>query len=148
VGDRLRLLGHELALALSKFLRLLRTRELLTELHGVREHLFRQRGVVRAHGAQLILNILCHLPTHAQETLERLFSLSEIFLGELPRPGDAERGRLHRALTALLNKFCRISCHSLLPLAWPGRPLVSFVKSDLRHTFSLQRLHRRLVPET
>src|SRR5262249_3937045 len=91
----------------------------------------------------------------------RLFSLVEIFFGELPRPREAEGGRLHRAFAALLSKFCRISCHSFLlllvgPLLCPslfaGFPapcsFVSFAKSDLRHTFCMQRLPRRLVPAT
>src|SRR5262245_33970459 len=111
VGDRLRLPGHELALALRHLLRFLRAGELLPEIHGIREQLFRQRGVVRAEGAQLLLKILRQLPAYTHETVERLFSLGEIFLGELTSPCEAECGRLHRAFPALLSKFCRISCH-------------------------------------
>src|SRR4029078_536452 len=124
VRERLRLLGHELALALRNLLRLLRAGELLPELHGVREHLFRQRGVVRAHGAQLVLEFLRQLPAHAQEAVERVSSLVAIFLGELPRPCEAERGRLHRAFAALLGELCRISCHYAL-LSSPPVPLMS-----------------------
>jgi hypothetical protein len=63
-------------------------------------------AVLCAHGAQLVLEFFRQLPAHAQEAVERLFSLVEIFLGELPRPCEAERGRLHRAFATLLGELC------------------------------------------
>src|SRR5262245_59479628 len=113
VGQRLRLPGQELALALRELLGFLHPRKLLSVLHRVGQRLLGHLGGLLADCGTLTLEIVRHLAGDPHQRVECSLALIETLLSELPAPGKSERGSLHCALAGLLGKF-RISSHYIL----------------------------------